>query len=171
MKGGSVSDLAIELSSARAEKESDKVNLTNTLTDLLREMRNLTEHQRAGAPKRQNLGAELEHPDKAIRGQKPEIGPMEEESTDSGKARVGIVSDAWNLGAARAGRGDKGIIAAEEPSAGIWGADILKIAIIFRGVAKSSYVTRNTGGMSYNYDQYYGYHSDCPPINRPPITP
>ena len=57
--GGNVNDLAFELSHVRGGGEIDKANVTTTLTELLGEMQNLTEHQRVGEAKRRNLETQL----------------------------------------------------------------------------------------------------------------
>ena len=72
----------MELSSVRAERKIGKVNLTNTLTELLEEMQHPAEQQRVSESKRQNLETQLERRNKSIHGEKPDIELAEEQSTD-----------------------------------------------------------------------------------------
>ena len=117
---GGVNDLAIELSSVREESATDKANLSTNLSTILEEVSNLTEQQRVGESKRQNLAGRLELLNKAIRGKKPEVEPKNEKSMDAGKAEVEKSRDARNLGSVRPGAEDKGKLPADEPIASSW---------------------------------------------------
>ena len=90
---------------------------------------------------------------------------------DVGREKVGKAIDARNLGAAGAGRWNKGKLPAEGPNAGSWETqDNTDRNYIYwdrqNGLGYGEYGDRN-----YNYNPYFDYRSEWPPINRPPIAP
>ena len=100
--------MAIEHSSVRAGHSADKANIETALSTILKEVRNLAEHQRVREAKRQNIADQLELlMNKAIKEKSPEVEPKKEQPKEAGKVKLGKARDSRNLGAVRTGPGNK----------------------------------------------------------------
>ena len=104
---GNVDDVAIGLSSVRGENATGKENMETTLSTISKEVKNLTEQQRVGASKMQNLEDQLKLLNKAIQEKKHEVEPKKEQSMATGQVEVEKERDARNLGAVWKGPGNK----------------------------------------------------------------
>ena len=66
----------------------DEANLTDALTEILKEMQDLSEQHRVGGPKRRNVSEQLGFLIKVTQEKKPAVEPKKEQSTELGKAKV-----------------------------------------------------------------------------------